>query len=131
MLTGYSQPCRVPITATTDIDIYMVSNALLATTGIPSSMPIQQPTLAGLVFEQTPQGRRPIPGATVIGDFTGGDGWAPSATTESDATGRYLLCGVQNVYAFAVVASAPGYAQAEIPVDIPSTTTFDIALAPK
>jgi hypothetical protein len=131
-LTGYSQPCRVPITAFTGIDVYMVSNALLATAGIPSSLPIRPPTLTGLVFEQTPQGRRPIAGATVIGDFTGGDGWAPSATTQSDATGRYLLCDVQPVYlSFAVDASAPGYAEKEIQINIPAITTFDIELASK
>jgi hypothetical protein len=130
-LAGYSQPCRVPVTATTGIDVYMVSNALLATTGIPSSMPIVPPTLTGLVFEQTPQGRRPIVGATVIGDFSYGYGWAPSATTQSDATGRYLLCAVQSVYdAFGVVASAPGYAEKELGVDIPAISTFDIELAP-
>lgn len=131
VLAGYSQPCRVPVTATTGIDVYMVSNALLATTGIPSSMPIVPPTLTGLVFEQTPQGRRPIVGATVIGDFTGGDGWAPSATTQSDATGRYLLCAVASAWdAFGVVASAPGYAEKELDVDIPAISTFDIELAP-
>ena len=93
---GYSQPCRAPVASATNgvLDIYLVSDEILSTTGVPSSMPILQPTLSGLVFERTPEGARPIPAAFVIGDFTGGFGWAPSATTRSDATGRYMLCGV-------------------------------------
>src|SRR5437588_4815498 len=98
-LPGYSQPCRAPITPTQNgtVDIYMVSNVLLSTTGAPSSMPSRPPTVTGLIFEQTPQGRRPIGGATVIGDFTAGDGWAPSATTISDVAGHYMLCGVDDI----------------------------------
>ena len=92
---GYSQPCRVPIVASeADQDVYLVSDETLSTTGVPSSLPIVQPTLNGRVFERTTTGVEPIAGASVVLDFTGGMGWAPSASTKTDTDGRYLLCNV-------------------------------------
>ena len=136
-LAGYSQPCRTAVTLAASspsgvIDVYMVRNELLSTTGVPSSMPVHQPTLTGVVFERTEQGSRPIAGATVIADVGGGDGYAvvPIATTMSDAAGRYLLCGVESVTSsLAVYASAPGYRNVDVPVSVPTPSTFDVELA--
>jgi hypothetical protein len=90
---GFSQPCRVPVDpGTLDHEVYLVSDATLSTTGVPATMPLRDPVLRGRVVEQTAEGPRPIAGAAVVGDFTGGMGWAPSATTKTDADGRYLLC---------------------------------------
>jgi hypothetical protein len=129
--SGYSQPCRVPIAYTSiDQDVYLVSNETLSTTGVPSSMPIIQPTLTGLVFERTPQGMQPIAGARVVLDFTGGMGWAPSATTNTDAAGRYLLCNVVDSTGLGLYAlvSKTGYADRYIPVIGASTGSFDVEL---
>ena len=111
---GYSQPCRVAIIATDrDQDVYLISNDLLATTGVPASMPIVEPVLTGRVFERMAQGDQPIVGAKVVLDFTGGMGWAPSATTVTDASGRYLLCNVVNVgLGFAALVQKQGYGSA-------------------
>ncbi len=114
------------------LDVYVVSTALLSTTGVPASMPVVQPTLSGLVFERTPEGIRPIAGATVVGDFSGGNGWGPSATTISDGAGRYLLCGVTDagLGLFLWVAQA-GYREASTPVDshlLRGSGTFDVQL---
>jgi hypothetical protein len=128
---GYSQPCRAPMASATNgvLDIDLVSDEVLSTTGVPSSMPIAQPTLSGLVFEQTPQGPRPIPAAWV-GISTWGD--HDSAATRSDATGRYLLCGVYDTrrYGFEFGAGASGYVGVEGWFNIFSTqvTSFDIEL---
>ena len=93
---GYSQPCRaaVALTADTVMDVYVVADATLSSDGVPASMPVIQPTLSGTVFEHAPEGVRTVSGVKIIGDFSAGLGWGPSATTVSDAAGRYLLCGV-------------------------------------
>jgi hypothetical protein len=126
---GYNQPCRAPIASATNgvLDIYLVSDETLSTTGMPSTMPILQPTLSGLVFERTSEGARPIPAAFLVGNFNG-DGWAPSATTRSDATGRYMLCGVSGRYGFVLLALSSGYARVEMLVDVGRTSSFDIEL---
>ena len=131
VMAGYSQPCRAPVANATNgvLDIYLVSDEILSTTGVPSSMPILQPTMSGLVFEQTPEGARPIPGASLIGDFSGGFGWAPSAATRSDAMGRYMLCGVSAVgLGFDLWVGSPGYAPVETLVDVRQTRSFDVEL---
>ena len=129
---GYSQPCRVPIADTNvDQDVYLVSNDTLSIIGVPSSMPIAQPTLTGLVFELTPQGIEPIAGAHVVLDFTGGMGWAPSATTNTDAAGRYLLCNVVDIICgsgWYALVSKPGYGELYVPVPRASTGSFDVEL---
>ena len=93
---GYSQPCRAAVALAADrvMDVYVVADATLSVDGVPASMPVIQPTLSGTVFEHAPEGVRTIPGVKIIGDFSAGLGWGPSATTVSDAAGRYLLCGV-------------------------------------
>jgi len=97
---GYSQPCRANVDLKRDsvLDVFVVSNTLLARTGIPSSYPVIEPTLTGLVFERTAGGgTKPVSGVRVGIDFTGGWGWAPSAITVSDAEGRFLMCNVTDV----------------------------------
>jgi len=131
---GYSQPCRTPVALTADrvVDIYLVPDAILSTTGVPSSFPVVQPTLSGFVFEETPNGRSPIAGASVVGDFTGGLGWAPSAATRSDAAGRYLLCAVADIgLGLALLVDSPGYQSSFVAVDLRSTATFDVKLTRK
>jgi hypothetical protein len=127
---GYSQPCRVSLRPTTaDQDLYVVANETLATSGVPASMPIVGPVLTGRVFERTSNGERPVSGATVILDFTGGMGWARSATTITDAAGRYLLCNVEDVgFGFYAFVSKPGYTEAFVHVNVKPLATFDIEL---
>ena len=128
---GYSQPCRVPIVATSaDQDVYLVSDDTLSTTGIPSSMPIVHPTLTGRVFERTPDGTRPIARASVVLDFTGGMGWAPSASTVTDAAGGYLLCNVVDSTGFGWYAwvTKAGYYEAYVPVILDRNGGFDVEL---
>jgi hypothetical protein len=127
---GYKQPCRVPVKPGINNDVYLVSDATLAATGVPSSMLVLEPRLSGRVFERTSQGPQPVPGASLVLDFTGGDGWAPSATTMSDAMGRYMLCGVAKAYFFfpRLYASAPAFAPADVSINIPVTGDVDIEL---
>jgi hypothetical protein len=127
---GYSQPCRVPIIATDrDQHVYLVANDLLTTTGVPASMPIVEPVLRGRVFERTAQGEQPVVGAGVVLDFTAGMGWAPSATTVTDASGRYLLCNVVDVgFGFAALVEKHGYVNAFVNLNVKPPASFDIEL---
>ena len=61
-------------------------------------------------------------------DFTGGMGWAPSATTVSDATGHYLLCNVENStgFGFALLVRKEGFV--EVFTNVPGSSAFDIEL---
>ena len=97
--SGFVQPCRANVDLQHDTarDIFLVSNELLAKHGIPSSLPIIEPTISGLVFERTASGVRPVAGAGVGIDFTAGFGWAASAFTVSGPDGRFLLCNVTDV----------------------------------
>ena len=98
-----------------DQDVYLVSDALLSTTGLPGSMPIVHPVLTGRVFHRTELGELPIAGASVVLDFSGGMGWAPSARTMTDASGRYLLCNARDVgFGFYALVSKPGYTNVRV-----------------
>ena len=91
-------------------------------------MPVTGPVLSGRVFERTAAGALPVSGAFITLDFTGGMGWAPSATTVSDATGRYWLCNVEDstVLGLAVLVKKEGYG--EIFTGVKSLSAFDIEL---
>lgn len=131
---GYSQPCRAAVALAGDsvLDLYVVSDARVRQTGLPASMPITPPVLIGFVFERTVSGVKPVVGARVTVDFSGGLGWAPSATTLTDAAGRYLLCGVANAgFGVDVVAAKVGYPLVIIPVSTPVTSHLDIELVPE
>jgi hypothetical protein len=127
----YSQPCRVQASGVdADHEIYLVSNDLLSTTGLPASYPISSPVLTGRIFERTPIGDQSIAGAAITLDFTGGMGWAPSATTVSDANGRYLLCNVENATGLGLSAlvSKTGYVDSFVDVGLNAPPTFDVML---
>jgi hypothetical protein len=132
---GYSQPCRAAVTLTSDsvLDIYVVSDARVVQTGPPASMPITQPVLIGFVFERTVSGVKPVARARVAVDFSGGfGGWEPSATTLTDAAGRYLLCGVAKAgFGGEVIAGKVGYHLVVIPLPTPVTSHLDIELVPE
>lgn len=127
---GYSQPCRAGtvLNGDTTLNVHLVPDTILSTSGLPALMPIVEPRVSGQVFERTPQGSQPISGARIIGDFTGGLGWAPSATTLTDAFGRYVLCGAEGGIGLELIASKGGYADAVVPVNIRVTMTYDIEL---
>ena len=114
----------------TTLDVHLVSDAVLTTSGIASSMPLVEPRVTGRIFERTSGGEQPIPGARVVADFTGGDGWAPSATTMSDATGRFLICGADRSLGLGLllIVSKAGYENAAVPVGLAPADSYDIEL---
>jgi hypothetical protein len=109
---GYYQPCYAGtvVSSQTTLDAHVVSGSILLMSGVPSSMPVTDIVVTGLVFERTAQGDRPIAGATVIGDSADPDfssSPTPAATTRTDASGRYVLCGLK--MGMQIVATAVGY----------------------
>jgi hypothetical protein len=129
--TGYSQPCRVSVSAmAVDHEVYLVSNELLSTTGVPLAIPLIAPVMTGRVFERTPLGDEPIAGAAVVIDFTGGDGWAPSATTMTDVNGRYVVCNVVNAsgLGLAALVTKLGYIDRFVGIGLEAPATFDVEL---
>jgi len=128
---GYSQPCRVQVVpGIRNHDIHLVSNVTLATAGMPASFPIVPPVLSGAVFEQTPAGRQPIAGASIILDFSGGMDWAPSARTTTDPQGRYVLCNVEvrTGFGLSALVAKEGYASAFVDVTVRPPNSFDFEL---
>jgi len=132
--SGYRQPCRAATTLKDGeniLDVHLVPESVLSTSGIPSSLPVVEPFVSGLVFERTTQGDLPVKGALVNGEF----GWdfrdevIVGATTLTDASGRYLLCGVESATGVSVVAN--GYAFATVTVNLARTRSYDFALVRK
>jgi hypothetical protein len=100
---GYSQPCRPAIDrwlggADHDLNIHLVADDILASTGTPSLLPMTGPVVVGVVFERTAQGRHPAAGVAVAVDFSNGMFRPPAAHTVSDAMGRFTLCGLTQPY---------------------------------
>ena len=133
---GYRQPCRTPVAGAV-IDLHVVSDSVLTTNGLPASVPMTEPFLSGRVYEQTSEGPRGIPGAIVVGDFSGGFGWAPSATTMTDPNGRYSLCNMQDIglrFGFLLNVNKPGFVSAsgaeffDVRVDLGMSRTIDVEL---
>ena len=129
--SGYRQPCRAAITLVDGeniLDVHLVQESVLSTTGIPSSLPVVEPYISGQVFERTAQGDLPVKKALVSGEF----GWdlrdelIVEVTTLTDASGHYVLCGVESATGVSVVAS--GYAFARATVNLARTRSYDFAL---
>jgi len=89
---GYVQPCvaAATVAADTTLDIQLVPEAAAAA-GMPPGLKVTSPIVSGVVFESTPQGRKPVAGARITGE------WIPDlvmVNTMTDAEGRYMLCAI-------------------------------------
>jgi hypothetical protein len=102
---AWSQATRV------ELDVHVVSGALLSTTGMPPSYPTQslpggfRALISGRVVERIAGGFEPVSSARVA--------MVEGSDTLSDANGRYLLCSIGNTeVAVTVTASKAGYVTA-------------------
>lgn len=132
--SGYRQPCRASITLVDGrniLDVHLVRESVLSTTGIPASLTVVDPYISGQVFERTAQGDLPVKGALVSGEF----GWdlrdepIVEVATLTDASGHYVLCGVESATGVSIVAR--GYAFARATVNLASARSYDFALVRK
>jgi len=123
---GYLQPCAATVTLRADsaLDIALVSEASLSGASPSAPMAAVSPTLSGGVFETTPEGRQPVEGVEIEVD------WLPdlvTATTRSDAAGRYLLCSLPTGF-IDVFASKLGYELTDVAVQFNSDTVLDLEM---
>jgi hypothetical protein len=90
----YVQQCATTVTlnadANQDVTLTSLQNLASGNSLRPPPVPGTR-TISGVVFEVTAAGRQPIEGATV--GFEGNND-ITSAWTFTDASGRYLLCGL-------------------------------------
>jgi hypothetical protein len=114
--SGYHAPCPSGIdvlTADATMDIHVVADATLTTTGVPSSLPVSGPLVSGGVLERSTDGQQPVSGAT-IDLFTDASG-VVKGTTLTDRRGAFLLCanppGTSAVQTVWVGARKDGYRQ--------------------
>ena len=105
---SWSQAARV------ELDVHVVSGAILSTAGMPPSYPTQSQSggfralISGRVFESTAGRLESVSGATVAMGRN-----EEEFATLSDANGRYLLCSVGNTeVAVLVSARKAGYQSA-------------------
>ena len=123
------QPCAVRADVRGDLsrDVRVISNPRQLGARLPPELLFDTPTLSGVVTELTSDGRRPLSDVRVELDGLGGLGLV-TATTLTDAEGRYVLCGLRNESATYLFASRAGYKLFEQTVALSGSTTLDIEL---
>ena len=122
------QPCQVVVRADTDAaaDIHVVVDRQQLGARIPAELRARTPTLSGLVFERAADGRlTPLADAYISVD--GGGDWL-SATTLTDAEGRYIVCGLADEPSMYLYASKSGYRPFESSVNLAGNTRLDIEM---
>jgi len=129
-VSGFVQPCSTTavVTGDTTLDVHIVRETVLVTSGFPPSMPITEPQISGRVFERTSRGDRTIAGARVHSAFKVGRWDWFEVVTATDGSGRYVLCGVKDKTP--IYATTSGYTSKDAMVDLNQTTTYDLQLFP-
>jgi hypothetical protein len=92
---GFHAPCPsgfdYPPSGTVRMDVHVVADATLSTSGLPGSLPGRGPTLTGNVIETTPTGKsQPLAGATV--ELSSEPGALVKSVSLTDNAGKFLLC---------------------------------------
>lgn len=129
-LSDTYQPCQVVVRADTDVmaDIHLVADRQQLGSHIPAELLSRTPFVSGVVYEQTDDFRRiPLADVRVELDGLGGLGWV-AATTLTDASGRYILCGLADEPSTYVYASKSGYKLFDSAVKVAANTPFDIEM---
>jgi hypothetical protein len=126
---GAYQPCAVTVSGDSDTtrDIHAVDDPRQLGARLPPQLLADTPTVSGQVFELDEGGRRPVADVRVESDGLFGLGLV-TATTLSDADGRYVLCGFQGEASTVVFASKTGYQLFEATTPINGNTTLNIEL---
>jgi hypothetical protein len=128
----YYQPCAVGFSpkGTSTADVSLVVDPQQLGAHLPPALMARTPTLSGMVYEQTPNGKRPIAGALVGLDGFGGDG-VVIADTLTDADGRYMFCGVPQREKTTLFVEVGGFEDRSFYFEeFEGRTTFDIEMAP-
>ena len=124
------QPCAVILEVSGDVtrDLRGVSDRRQLGASLPQELRSQSPTVSGVVFEETPEGRRGLSDVRVAWDGSGGAD-LETATTLTDSDGRYVLCGLDRSRPIYIGVSKPGYLTSAKGVTLTGdATTLDIQL---
>jgi hypothetical protein len=92
---GYQAPCPPGfpgIGLSTGLDVHVVPDAVLATTGLVATVPQMEFRISGTVTERTPEGTRPVAGAMVELSGEGEVRGLVRSVTLSNRDGNYLVC---------------------------------------
>ena len=122
---GYVQPCAINPRVTSDmiVRLEVMSRALLDSVAPPRPTTGAPPELTGTVYENTPEGRRPIAGASIWVEKYMDVGMA---TTVSARDGSYYLCNLgADVFMY---VSREGFREKWIPVQATQSLQLDIEL---
>jgi hypothetical protein len=128
----YAQQClmtvRLDSDANQDVTLTSLENLAVGNSLRPPPVPGTR-TISGIVFEITEAGRQPIEG-TWVGFTVDLSGDVVGAETFTDATGRYLLCGLPETRLTSLFAVKNGYSRDDLwrSVEAGSDTTLDIEL---
>lgn len=128
LATGH-QPCAVVVRPTGDVtaDVDVVTDAAAFGAHLPADLAARQPTLSGIVYESTPQGRQPVSNAWVWLDGSFGLG-NRVADTRTDADGRYVLCAMPDKVGLVLQVSALGFDLFETTTSLAGLTGLDVEL---
>jgi hypothetical protein len=128
--SGAFQPCEVSLQAIGHVtqDLHVVVDRQQLGAHLPPALRAQTPTLSGLVFELRDGTRIPVADVRVELDGLYGMGLV-TATTLTDADGRYVLCGLRDESSTYLFASKSGYRLFETTVPLSGNTTLDVELA--
>jgi len=124
------QPCAAILDVSGDVtrDLRAVSDRRQLGASLPQELRSQSPIVSGVVFEETPEGRRGLSDVRVVWDGSGGAD-LETATTLTDSDGRYVLCGLEHNRPIYIGVSKPGYLTSAKAVTLTGdVTTLDIQL---
>jgi hypothetical protein len=123
---GYVQPCGVHMAVTEDAEVRVEMQSIASLQSINPLRPqlSSEPSVSGVIYEDTPNGRKPVAGARLwAGDPMG----INYATTVSDLAGGFYLCRLPAVTEVAI--SKLGFNETWIgPFDPTQPTVLKVAL---
>ena len=124
------QPCQEVVRAEADVahDIHLIADRRQLGAHLPAELVARTPLLSGVVSEVDSDGRRtPLADVRVELDGLYGLGLV-TATTLTDADGRYVLCGLAGETTTYMFASKSGYRLFESTVTLAGNTSLDIEM---
>lgn len=123
---GFVQPCAVTADVASDrvVNVEMIATTRFDASTAPRPVAATGPAVNGLIFESTPEGRQPVPGAAV---------WVQNgfevelASTRSDRGGAIFLCNLPTD-AFVYITKAGFDDVSKGPVDLSGAATLEIEM---
>jgi hypothetical protein len=123
---GYVQPCGIDIDlrASVTVDIEVMAEETFDSLSPPRPISAGEPTFTGTVYEDTPSGLQPVPGARIAAEKFED----VSAVTLSDLRGHFFLCKLPPA-GIEIWVMKPGYKTKTVfPVDTSRSNTLDIVI---